>query len=72
MAVAYPRKLNNSISARDLAKQFVLSDRKLHLLTLNRYRYYEQRSCKEITDIIEKLDGKSQELIQLILESNNP
>ena len=66
MAVAYPRKLNNSISARDLAKQFVLTDRKLHLLTLNRYRYNEQRSCKELTDIIEKLKGESQELIELI------
>ncbi|MDJ0899275.1 MAG: ferritin-like domain-containing protein [Xenococcus sp. MO_188.B8] len=68
MAVAYPRKLNNSISARDLAKQFVLSDRKIHLMTLNRYRYNEQRSCKELTDIIEKLKADSQELIELIQE----
>ena len=66
MTVTYPRKLNNSISARDFAKQFVLSDRKVHLTTLNRYRYNEQRSCKELTDIIEKLKGESQELIELI------
>ena len=64
MKVAYPRKFNNSMSARDLLKQIVLHDRKLHLITLNRYRYSEQRSCKDLTDVIEKLNGKPKELVQ--------
>src|ERR687886_569673 len=61
MTVAYPRKLNNAMSARDIMKQ-VVRDRELHLITLNRYRYSEQRSCKDLTDVIEKLDGKPVEL----------
>ena len=63
MAVAYPRKFNN-MSARDLFKQFVLPDREVHLITLNRYRYNEQHSCTELTDVIEKLNGKPKELVQ--------
>ena len=62
MTVAYPRKFKNSRSARDILKQ-VISDREIHLITLNRYRYNEQHSCKDITEVIEKLDGKPQELI---------
>ncbi len=64
MKVAYPRKFNNSMSARDILKQFVLNDRELHLLTLNRYRYNEQRSCKDLTDVIEKLNGQPKDLVQ--------
>ena len=63
MTVAYPRKWQNSLSARDILK-IVVSDRELSLLTLNRYRYSEQRSCKDLTDIIETLDGKPQELVR--------
>ena len=63
MTVAYPRKLQNSLSARDILK-VVVGDRELNLLTLNRYRYSEQRSCKDLTDIIETLDGKPQELVR--------
>ena len=63
MAVAYPRKLQNALSARDILK-LVVRDRELNLLTLNRYRYSEQRSCKDLTDIIETLDGKPQELVR--------
>ena len=31
MTIAYPRKLNNSMTVRDIFKQFVLSDREIHL-----------------------------------------
>ncbi|MEM9923194.1 MAG: ferritin-like domain-containing protein [Cyanobacteria bacterium P01_D01_bin.50] len=63
MTVAYPRKFQNSLSARDVMKQIV-RDREIHLITLNRYRYSEQRSCKDLTDLIEELDGNSPELVQ--------
>ncbi len=63
MTVAYPRKLNNAMGARDILKQ-VVRDRELHLITLNRYRYSEQRSCKDLTDVIEKLDGQPRELVR--------
>jgi|SRR5919199_2720806 hypothetical protein len=63
MTVAYPRKLNNAMSARDIMKQ-VVRDRELHLITLNRYRYSEQRSCKDLTDLIERLDGQPAELVR--------
>lgn len=61
MTVVYPRKLESSfgtMSARDVLKQ-VVRDREIHLMTLNRYRYSEQRSCKDLTDLIEQLDGRS-------------
>lgn len=66
MTVVYPRKLESSfgtMSARDILKQ-VVRDREIHLLTLNRYRYSEQRSCKDLTDLIEQLDGKCPQLIR--------
>ena len=63
MTVAYPRKWQNSLSARNILK-IVVGDRELNLLTLNRYRYSEQRSCKDLTDIIETLNGKPQELVR--------
>ncbi len=66
MTVVYPRKLESSLgamSARDVMKQ-VVRDREIHLLTLNRYRYSEQRSCKDLTDLIEQLNGKAPELIR--------
>ncbi|NJO79188.1 MAG: ferritin-like domain-containing protein [Cyanobacteria bacterium RM1_2_2] len=66
MTVVYPRKLESSfgtMSARDVLKQ-VVRDREIHLLTLNRYRYSEQRSCKDLTDLIEQLDGKCPQLIR--------
>ncbi|HAA26818.1 MAG TPA: DUF455 domain-containing protein [Cyanobacteria bacterium UBA8553] len=63
MTVAYPRKLNNAIGAREIMKQ-VVCDREIHLITLNRYRYSEQRSCKDLTDLIELLDGKPAELVR--------
>jgi len=66
MTVVYPRKLESSLgsfSARDVMTQ-VVRDPEIHYLTLNRYRYSEQRSCKDLTNLIEQLDGKSPELIK--------
>ena len=63
MTVAYPRKLNNAMGAREIMKQ-VVRDREIHLITINRYRYSEQRSCKDLTDLIELLDGKPAELVR--------
>ena len=62
MKVAYPRKYNG-MNARDILKQ-VVEEREIHLITLNRYRYNEQRSCKDLTDLIEKLNGQPKELVQ--------
>lgn len=66
MTVVYPRKLQSSLgslSARDVMKQ-VVRDRDIHLITLNRYRYSEQRSCKDLTTLIEQLNGKPAELVK--------
>jgi Protein of unknown function (DUF455) len=63
MAVAYPRKFQNALSARDVLNQ-VVRDREIHLITLNRYRYSEQRSCKDLTDLIEQLNGQPRELVR--------
>ena len=63
MTVAYPRKLRGQLSAQDILDQVVRS-REIHMVTLNRYRFNEQRSCKDLTDLIEKLDGKPRDLIK--------
>lgn len=63
MTVNYPRKMANGMGAREILKR-VVGDRPIHLLTLNRYRYNEQRSCKDLTDVIEKLNGQPKELVQ--------
>jgi hypothetical protein len=63
MTVAYPRKQRNAMGAREILAQVVL-DREIHLITLNRYRYSEQRSCKDLTDLIERLDGEPPELVR--------
>lgn len=63
MTVTYPRKFRNSLSARDILKQ-VVGDRVIHLITLNRYRYSEQRSCKDLTEVIESLNGQPRELVR--------
>jgi rubrerythrin len=63
MTVAYPRKFNNAIAARDILKQ-VVRDREIHLITLNRYRFNEQHSCKDLTEVIEQLDGQPRELVR--------
>jgi hypothetical protein len=63
MTVAYPRKQRNAMGAREILAQ-VVRDREIHLITLNRYRYSEQRSCKDLTDVIERLDGEPAELVR--------
>ncbi len=63
MTVSYPSKLHNGMNAREILKR-VVSNREIHLITLNRYRYNEQRSCKDLTDVIEKLNGQPKELVQ--------
>jgi len=63
MTVAYPRKLQNSIGAREIMRQ-VVRDREIHIITINRYRYNEQRSCKDLTEVIELLNGKEPRLIR--------
>ena len=63
MTVAYPRKQRNAMGAREILAQ-VVRDREIHLITLNRYRYSEQRSCQELTDVIERLDGEPPELVR--------
>ncbi|WP_373535858.1 ferritin-like domain-containing protein [Microcoleus sp.] len=63
MTVAYPRKLRNAMGAREILAQ-VVRDREIHLITLNRYRFSEQRSCKDLTDLIEQLDGEPAELVR--------
>ncbi|MBD2564869.1 MULTISPECIES: ferritin-like domain-containing protein [Nostoc] len=63
MTVTYPRKFQNVLGAREVLKR-VVCDREIHLITLNRYRYSEQRSCKDLTDLIEKLNGQPRELVR--------
>ncbi len=63
MAVTYPKKFLNTLSARDVMRQ-VVKDPEVHHITLNRYRYNEQRSCKDLTDLIETLNGQPADLVK--------
>jgi rubrerythrin len=63
MTVTYPRKFQNVLGAREILKR-VVSDREIHLITLNRYRYSEQRSCKDLTEVVEQLNGQPPELVR--------
>ncbi|MDX2272549.1 MAG: ferritin-like domain-containing protein [Cyanobacteriota bacterium] len=63
MTVVYPRKLRNQLSAQAILNQ-VVRDRDVHLVTLNRYRYNEQRSCKDLTNLIELLNGRPKDLVR--------
>ncbi|WP_287129463.1 ferritin-like domain-containing protein [Candidatus Cyanaurora vandensis] len=63
MTVTYPKKLRGQFTARDMMNLVVL-DPAIQNLTLNRYRYSEQRSCKDLTDLIEQLDGQPRELVR--------
>ncbi|MDX2255936.1 MAG: ferritin-like domain-containing protein [Pseudanabaenaceae cyanobacterium bins.39] len=63
MTVVYPHKLRGQLSAQDILDQ-VVRQREVHMLTLNRYRFNEQRSCKDLTDLIEKLNGQPRNLIK--------
>jgi rubrerythrin len=63
MTVAYPRKVLNTIGPREVMAN-VVKERKLQVLFLNSYRYNEQRSCLELTTLIEALDGNPRELVR--------
>ncbi len=63
MTVAYPRKLRGELSARDILNQ-VVRQPEIHMITLNRYRFNEQRSCRELTNLIELLDGQPRDLVR--------
>ncbi|MEB3336701.1 MAG: ferritin-like domain-containing protein [Leptolyngbyaceae bacterium] len=63
MTVTYPRKFQNTLGAREILSQ-VVRDREAHLITLNRYRYSEQRSCKDLTEIVEQLNGQPPQLVK--------
>ncbi|MEN9216147.1 MAG: ferritin-like domain-containing protein [Gloeomargarita sp. HHBFW_bins_162] len=62
MTVAYPRKFGEW-NARAILEQ-VVQNREIHLITLNRYRFSEQRSCKDLTNLVEQLDGQPPELVR--------
>lgn len=62
MTVAYPRKFGDW-NARAVLEQ-VVQQREIHLITLNRYRFSEQRSCKDLTNLVEQLDGQPPELVR--------
>jgi Protein of unknown function (DUF455) len=63
MTVAYPRKFRNQLGAQDILNQ-VVKQREVHMVTLNRYRFNEQRSCKDLTDLIERLNGQPRQLVR--------
>ncbi|NJK33862.1 MAG: ferritin-like domain-containing protein [Oscillatoriales cyanobacterium SM2_2_1] len=63
MTVAYPRKFRNQLSAQAILNQ-VVRQWDIHMVTLNRYRFSEQRSCKDLTDLIERLDGQPRDLVR--------
>jgi rubrerythrin len=63
MTVTYPRKFRDQFGAREILA-IVVRDREIQNLTLNRYRYSEQRACKDLTEVIERLDGQQRELIR--------
>ena len=63
MTVTYPRKFRDQFGAREILSM-VVRDQEIHNITLNRYRYSEQRACKDLTDVVERLDGQNRELIR--------
>jgi len=63
MAVTYPRKILNTVGPKEVMAE-VVKERKLQILFLNSYRFNEQRSCQELTALIEALDGKPRELVR--------
>jgi hypothetical protein len=63
MAVTYPRKVLNTIGPRQVMAE-VVKERKLQILFLNSYRFNEQRSCLELTSLMEALDGRPRELVR--------
>ena len=65
MAVSYPRKILNTIGPKEVFTE-VVKERKTQVLFLNSYRFNEQRSCGELTSLLEALDGQPRELCREI------
>jgi hypothetical protein len=65
MAVSYPRKILNTIGPKEVFTE-VVKERKAQVLFLNSYRFNEQRSCGELTSLLEALDGQPRELCREI------
>lgn len=65
MAVSYPRKILNTIGPKEVFAE-VVKERKAQVLFLNSYRFNEQRSCKELTSLLEALDGQPRDLAREI------
>jgi rubrerythrin len=63
MSVTYPRKILNTIGPREVMDQ-VVKERRTQVIFLNSYRYNEQRSCRELTSLMEALNGKPRELVR--------
>lgn len=63
MTVTYPRKTHYGMDARAILEQ-VIQNREIHMVTLNRYRFNEQHSCKDLTELIELLNGEPRELVR--------
>jgi hypothetical protein len=63
MAVVYPKKFRQQLSAQAILKQ-VVREHEIHWVTLNRYRFNEQRSCKDLTNLIERLNGQPRDLVR--------
>ncbi|MFN5220441.1 MAG: ferritin-like domain-containing protein [Cyanobacteriota bacterium] len=63
MAVTYPRKVLNTLGPREVMAE-VVKQRDLQVRFLNSYRFNEQRSCLELTSLMEALNGKPRELVR--------
>jgi hypothetical protein len=63
MAVSYPRKVLNTIGPKEMMAE-VVKERKIQILFLNSYRFNEQRSCQELTALMEALDGRPKQLVR--------
>ncbi|MCS5698418.1 ferritin-like domain-containing protein [Cyanobium sp. FGCU-52] len=63
MAVTYPRKILNTLGPREVMTE-VVKGRRTQVLFLNSYRFNEQRSCLELTTLVEALNGKPRELVR--------
>jgi hypothetical protein len=63
MTVIYPGKFRNQLTAQAILDR-VVDQRDAHMVVLNRYRFNEQHSCKDLTDLIEKLDGQPKDLVR--------
>lgn len=63
MAVSYPRKILNTIGPKEMMAE-VVKERKIQILFLNSYRFNEQRSCQELTALMEALDGRPKQLVR--------